>query len=147
MWVKFSGPAFQGVDNRLMSLQLIEKELTDSTMFTADGEVVQPSEVLYQKPVMIERGSFRPITNVTIGMLAEAQKAVPRQPGHRRGRARTGLRNDAEEPAFRQEDRPQGFSGSHRRDGRSRQVRDDLQFYPFRPCHCRNACAGTPAIG
>ena len=70
--IKFSGPAFGGVDNRLMSLQLVEQGLTDATMFTAQGEVVQPAEVLYQKPVLIERGSFRPVTNVTLSILDRA---------------------------------------------------------------------------
>ncbi|HUO30298.1 MAG TPA: hypothetical protein VMU80_13840 [Bryobacteraceae bacterium] len=70
--IKFSGPAFAKVDNRLMSLQLVEEGLTDAVMFTAQGEVVQPSEVLYNKPVMIERGSFRPVTNVTLDMLGRA---------------------------------------------------------------------------
>jgi hypothetical protein len=72
--IKFSGPVFSGVDNRLMSLQLVENALTDAAMFTATGEVVQPSEVLYAKPVLIERGSFRPVTNVTLDMLVRAQK-------------------------------------------------------------------------
>jgi hypothetical protein len=70
--IKFSGPAFAGVDNRLMSLQLVEQGLTDAAMFTAAGEAVQPAEVLHQKPVLIERGSFRPITNVTLEMLDRA---------------------------------------------------------------------------
>jgi hypothetical protein len=48
--IKFSGPAFAGVDNRLMSLQLVESQLTDAALFTAEGEVVQPSEVLYGRP-------------------------------------------------------------------------------------------------
>jgi hypothetical protein len=70
--IKFSGPAFDGVDNRLMSLQLVEQGLTDASMFTAQGDVVQPAEVLYQKPVLIERGSFRPVTNVTLSILDRA---------------------------------------------------------------------------
>src|SRR4051794_3809829 len=70
--IKFSGPAFPGVDNRLMSLQLLEMGYTDAAMFLANGEVVQPSEVLYNRPVLVERGSFRPITNVTLGMLDDA---------------------------------------------------------------------------
>jgi|SRR5579862_9828463 len=70
--IKFSGPAFAEVDNRLMSLQLVEQGLTDAVMFTAAGEVVQPAEVLYNKPVMIERGSFRPVTNVTLEMIDRA---------------------------------------------------------------------------
>src|SRR5207249_1802619 len=43
--IKFSGPVFQNVDNRLMSLQLVSQGLTDAVMFKADGETVQPAEV------------------------------------------------------------------------------------------------------
>jgi hypothetical protein len=64
------------VDNRLMSLQLVQQGLTDAAMFTADGEVVEPAEVLYKKPVMIERGSFRPVTNVTLEMLDRAVRQL-----------------------------------------------------------------------
>ncbi len=79
--IKFSGPCFAGVDNRLMSLQLVQQALTDAAMFTADGEVVQPSEVLYKKPVLVERGSFRPITNTTLDMLERAQEQFLAEPG------------------------------------------------------------------
>ena len=72
--IKFSGPLFRGVDNRLMSLHLVERALTDAALFTASGEVVQPSEVLYGRSVLIERGSFRPVTNVTIEMLSRAER-------------------------------------------------------------------------
>ncbi len=72
--IKFSGPVFATVDNRLMSLQLVQNALTDAALFTAAGEVVQPSEVLYGKRVLIERGSFRPVTNVTIDMLVRAYR-------------------------------------------------------------------------
>jgi len=37
--IKLSGPAFPGVDNRLLSLQLVEQGVTDAAMFTASGEV------------------------------------------------------------------------------------------------------------
>jgi hypothetical protein len=71
--IKFAGPAFAGLDNRLMSLQLMEGSLTDAVMFNSEGEPVQPSEVLWGRPVLIERGSFRPVTNVTLEMLARAE--------------------------------------------------------------------------
>lgn len=77
--IKFSGPAFTQVDNRLMSLQLVEQGLADAVMFTADGEVVQPSEVLYDKPVTIERGSFRPVTNVTLEVLDRAVQQLQQE--------------------------------------------------------------------
>jgi hypothetical protein len=72
--IRLSGPAFTGVDNRLMSLQLVEKGLTDATMFTAEGEVVQPSEAVAGRTLLIERGAFRPVTNVTWEMLQGAQR-------------------------------------------------------------------------
>jgi hypothetical protein len=72
--VKFSGPAFAGVDNRLMTLRLVELGLTDAAMFTAAGETVIPSEMLYKKPVLVERGSFRPLTNPMLDMLERSEE-------------------------------------------------------------------------
>jgi hypothetical protein len=71
--IEFSGPDFEKVDNRLMSLKLVQNGLSNAAMFTATGEVVQPSEALYKKSILIERGSFRPATNVSIDMLRCAQ--------------------------------------------------------------------------
>ena len=72
--IKFSGPRFAKVDNRLMSLQLVQQNVADAAMFTSDGEVVIPSEVLYKKAVLVERGSFRPITKTTLDILERAQE-------------------------------------------------------------------------
>jgi hypothetical protein len=77
--IRFSGPAFAGVDNRLMALQLVEKGLTEAAMFTADGETVQWAEVLYKKPVLIQRGSYRPLTNPMLDMLDRAQDQFTRE--------------------------------------------------------------------
>ena len=71
--IKFSGPAFAKIDNRLMSLQLVSQGLTNAVMFTADGETVQPAEVFHKKAILIERGSFRPVTYATNDMLDGAR--------------------------------------------------------------------------
>ncbi len=78
--IKLAGSAFAGVDNRLMSLQLVEQGLTDAAMFTASGEVVQPSEVLHKQPILVERGSFRPITKLTLDLLERAQEQFLAEP-------------------------------------------------------------------
>jgi hypothetical protein len=78
--VKLSGPAFAQVDNRLMSLELVERAFTDAALFTADGEVVQPSEILYKKPVLVERGTFRPVTNLTIDLIEGARALFLQEP-------------------------------------------------------------------
>ena len=78
--IKFSGPAFAAVDNRLMALQLVEQWLTEAALFTADGENVIPAELLYKKPVLLERGSFRPLTNPMLDMLDRAQEMFVQEP-------------------------------------------------------------------
>jgi hypothetical protein len=67
--IEFSGIEFRNVDNRLMALQLVQLGLSGAAMFGANREVIQPSEVLYKKAVLVERGSFRPTTNVNLDML------------------------------------------------------------------------------
>jgi hypothetical protein len=42
--------------------------------------VVQPSEVLYKKPVLVERGSFRPVTKLTLDLLAGAREHFLEEP-------------------------------------------------------------------
>jgi hypothetical protein len=76
--IKFSGPRFAGLDNRLMALQLVQQWLTEAALFTADGEAVIPGELLYKKPVLVERGSFRPITRPMLDMLERAEEQFAR---------------------------------------------------------------------
>jgi hypothetical protein len=70
--IRFAGPAFAGVDNRLMSLQLVEQQHTNAAVFTPDGDVADPSDVLYRKPVLVERGSYRPVTKLTLDLIERA---------------------------------------------------------------------------
>jgi hypothetical protein len=67
--INFSGPLFANVDNRLMSLKLVEYGLTNAVMFSPKGDVLQPSEVLHKKAIVVERGSFRPVTLVNEDMM------------------------------------------------------------------------------
>ena len=79
--IKFSGSAFGNIDNRLMSLQLVSQGLTNAVMFTADGETVQPAEVFHKKAILVERGSFRPVTYATNDMLDGARRVFLAQSG------------------------------------------------------------------
>lgn len=66
--INFSGPVFEDVDNRLMSLQLVKNGMTDAVMFSPDGNNVLPARVLYKKNILTLRGSFRPVTKVNMDM-------------------------------------------------------------------------------
>ncbi len=78
--ITFSGPAFRDVDNRLMSLRLVQHGLTNAVMFGPAGTVLQPSEVLHKKAVLVERGSFRPVTHVNVDMLNCATAQFVQEP-------------------------------------------------------------------
>jgi hypothetical protein len=78
--IRFAGPAFARVDNRLMALQLVREGLTEAAMFTAQGEAIQWAEALYNKPVMVQRGSFRPVTKATLDVLERGLEQFLQEP-------------------------------------------------------------------
>jgi hypothetical protein len=79
--IEFSGIEFRQVDNRLMAMKLVQLGLSGAAMFDPKGAVLQPSEVLYKKNVLVERGSFRPVCHVNIDMLRAARESFSRDLG------------------------------------------------------------------
>jgi len=77
--LEFSGIGFRSIDNRLTSLKLVQKGLSKAAMFGPDGKVLQPAEVFYKRPVLVERGSFRPVTNVNLDILRAAKEKFSAQ--------------------------------------------------------------------
>jgi hypothetical protein len=73
--IELTGIAFRAIDNRLMSLNLVQKGLSQAAMFGPDGKVRLPSDVFYKRPVLVERGSFRPVTNVNLDIIRAAKEA------------------------------------------------------------------------
>ena len=78
--IQFRGIEFRRVDNRLMALKLVQVGLSGVAMFGPDREVLQPSEVLRKKAILVERGSFRPPTHVNLDMLASAHAKFEADP-------------------------------------------------------------------
>ena len=72
--INFSGPDFKGVDNRLMSLQLIKHGFTEAVIFGPEGNNLLPAELLYKKNILAIRGSFRPVTKVNIDMIKKGYR-------------------------------------------------------------------------
>ncbi len=67
--IKFDGAEFEGIDNRIMNLHLVRKGLTQAVIFNPEGKVELAADALYKKAVLVERGSFRPVTKINIDML------------------------------------------------------------------------------
>ena len=79
--IEFSGIEFRYVDNRIMALKLVQLGLSGAAMFGPKGEILQASEVLHGRPVLVERGSFRPVTHVNIDMFNCALEKFRAHPG------------------------------------------------------------------
>lgn len=78
--IRFEGPSFAKVDNRLMSLHLVKYGFSDAAVFGPDGNNRQPSEVLYKKHIVVVRGRFRPLINVHLDMLKTGVKQFLQEP-------------------------------------------------------------------
>src|SRR6201988_318790 len=78
--LEFSGIEFRNVENRIMALKLVQLGLSGAAMFGPNREVLQPSDILHNKAVLVERGSFRPFTYVNLDMLNCALEKFKQDP-------------------------------------------------------------------
>jgi hypothetical protein len=67
--IRVSGEAFKDQDSRLFCLELVKMKLCEAVIFDVDGGVLQASDVLYKKNVLVVRGGYRPPTNLSLDML------------------------------------------------------------------------------
>ncbi|HEX6276303.1 MAG TPA: hypothetical protein VFZ53_24855 [Polyangiaceae bacterium] len=79
--IEFSGIEFRHVDNRLMSMKLVELGLSGAAMFGPNGEVLQPSDALYKKHVLLARGNFRPVCYSHMDILRSGRERFARDLG------------------------------------------------------------------
>jgi hypothetical protein len=79
--IRFSGPYFTNIDNRLMALKLVQMNLSNAVVFGADRKtLVHPSELFYNRDILIMRSMFRPITNVSVDMMKSGMEIFHRIP-------------------------------------------------------------------
>ncbi len=70
----FDGPDFKGIDNRLINVQLVSKGYTSAVVFAPGQQVLLAAEHIYNKPILVERGNFRPVTHVNLDMMEAARE-------------------------------------------------------------------------
>ena len=72
-WIHMRGPAFGGIDNRLLSLHLVRIGFTPALLFDVDGTPLLASESIRKTRVLIERGRFAPVTKLNLEMMDRAR--------------------------------------------------------------------------
>jgi hypothetical protein len=78
--IRVSGPDLNHLDNRILSLELVKQHLTEAVLFGAGSEVLHAADALYGKPVLIQRGAFRPVTNVNLEIAAKVMNEFKELP-------------------------------------------------------------------
>ena len=82
--IRMCGPDLSWVDNRLLGVQLVKNGMTNATIFDRNGEIRQPSDMLYKKNILAIRGRFRPISYLCVGMLKTSYAIFKTDPEYSR---------------------------------------------------------------
>ncbi len=79
--IRFKGPNLAHINNHLMNLELVRRGLAEAILFGPDQSIQSISESLFQKPVIIQRGTFLPVTCTHVDVLEKGitqfQKEFP----------------------------------------------------------------------
>lgn len=67
--IKFKGPDVQHFDARLMNLALVRRGLAEAILFSPKNEILNISDAIYGKALLIQRGTFRPVTVTHLDVL------------------------------------------------------------------------------
>lgn len=67
--IKFKGPDVSHFDVRLMNLQLVHRGLAEAILFSPNNEILNISDAVYGKSLLIQRGTFRPVTITHLDVL------------------------------------------------------------------------------
>ncbi|MFC1997143.1 TonB-dependent receptor [Chloroflexota bacterium] len=75
-FIDCQGPAFENIDHHSACIKLVRLGLAHAVVFHPDKGVVEPLSVLYKRPVVIERGSFRSARPIFAQMLEHSAQQL-----------------------------------------------------------------------
>lgn len=78
--LRFSGPDLPHLNNRLLSLELVKQHLTDAVLFAPSGAVLHAADALFRQPILIQRGTYRPVTNSNVAILDKVVAQFAKHP-------------------------------------------------------------------
>lgn len=60
--------------NQILNLEIVRQGLSPAALFSPQGEVLQASDCLFEKPIIVQRGTFRPITTTNEQLIIQGRK-------------------------------------------------------------------------
>nr|BFD60116.1 hypothetical protein CKG001_22230 [Bdellovibrio sp. CKG001] len=74
--IKFHGPDVKHFDMRLMNLELVRRGLAEAILFSPQNEILNISDAVYGKSLLIQRGTFRPVTVTHLDVLQKGLQQI-----------------------------------------------------------------------
>ncbi len=74
--IRLEGPEFKDVNNRLVALKLVQKGYSQAALINPKGDVLQVTDCFFNKPIIVQRGTFRPITNSNLEIISKGTEQV-----------------------------------------------------------------------
>lgn len=68
-FIRVNGPDMAHFNNHLLNLELVRRDLTEAVLFGPNGEIQNLSDEVYRKPLLIQRGTFKPPTITHLDVL------------------------------------------------------------------------------
>lgn len=85
--VKFEGPEVKHFDMRLMNLELVRRGLAEAILFSPKNEILNVADAVYGKALLIQRGTFRPVTITHLDVLTKGLEQMKADVLHSDGKA------------------------------------------------------------
>ncbi len=77
--VRLEGPLFKDKDNAMVALQLVRKGYSQAALINPKGEVMQVTDCFFNKPIIVQRGTFRPITNINLEIISKGTDQINKE--------------------------------------------------------------------
>lgn len=77
-YIRFSGPNTKEIQNQLLSLEMVNKSWAEAALFSPQGDILSCSDALFKKPILVQRGHFRPITKTHVDVLERGREQFKR---------------------------------------------------------------------
>ncbi len=79
--LKFNGPDLKHFDNLKMNLSLVSHGVSEAVLFSPSLEILNIGDIAYDKSLLIQRASYRPITKTHLDVLEKGMAQLKRETG------------------------------------------------------------------
>jgi hypothetical protein len=67
--IRVTGPDVEHINNHLMNLELVRRGLAEAVLFGPDETILNAADELFNKRVLVQRGTYRPVTTTHLDVL------------------------------------------------------------------------------